>query len=80
MPPEPKTIDLRLYATLAPLTPPNASSYPIEAGTTIGRLLESISIPMAEAKLVFVNGVKTQLTTVLQGGERVGVFPPVGGG
>jgi molybdopterin synthase sulfur carrier subunit len=75
-----QTIDLRLYATLAAFSPPNASEYPIKTGITIARLLEDISIPAAEAKLIFVNGIKAQLATVLQGGERVGVFPPVGGG
>lgn len=75
-----RTIDLRLYAALMQFAPPNADRFPIEAGVTIGRVLESLSIPMAEAKLVFINGVRTQLSTRLQGGERVGVFPPVGGG
>lgn len=75
-----QTIDLRLYATLAVFSPPDAACYPIEAGITIGRLLEGISIPTAETKLIFVNGVRAQLNTELHGGERVGIFPPVGGG
>ena len=75
-----ETIDLRLYASLAQFTPQEAASFPIETGMTIVQLLERLSIPMAEAKLVFINGVKAQLSTELHGGERVGIFPPVGGG
>lgn len=75
-----ETIDLRLYATLTQFTPPEAASFPIESGMNIAQLLERLSIPMAEAKLVFIDGVKAQLSAQLHGGERVGIFPPVGGG
>jgi molybdopterin converting factor small subunit len=80
MPNSNPTIDLRLYATLAPLAPPNADCFPIAAGMTVGQLLEQAHLPVAEAKLVFVNGIKAQLNTQLHGGDRVGIFPPVGGG
>lgn len=80
MPSGPTTIDLRLFATLAPHTPPNASRYPIEPGITVGQLLTHIQVPLADAKLIFVNSIKGDLFTRLNGGERVGIFPPVGGG
>jgi molybdopterin converting factor small subunit len=74
------TIDLKLFATLAARLPANATEFAIEAGTTIGQLIDRLEISPSEAKLIFVNGVRTELDTVLQGGERVGIFPPVGGG
>jgi molybdopterin converting factor small subunit len=37
-------------------------------------------MPREKAKLIFINGVKAELTSTLEGGERVGIFPPVGGG
>jgi hypothetical protein len=42
--------------------------------------LETIGVPLEKAKLVFINGKVGALDDQLQGGERVGVFPPVGGG
>jgi molybdopterin converting factor small subunit len=43
-------------------------------------MVERLGIPLEKARLVFVNGKKADLETVLHGGERVGIFPPVGGG
>jgi molybdopterin converting factor small subunit len=75
------TIDLKLFATLASHLPANAAELTIEEGTTtIRQLIDRLEIPLPEAKLIFVNGVRKDLDTVLHGGERVGIFPPVGGG
>jgi len=80
LPSELTTIDLRFFATLAPYTPPDASRYPIASGTTVGQLLDRLQVRYADAKLIFINGIKGDLDSTLQGGERVGIFPPVGGG
>ncbi len=74
------TIDLNLYATLAARLPADASQLSIEDGMTIGQLIDRLEISPTEAKLIFINGVRKNLDTVLHGGERVGIFPPVGGG
>ncbi len=74
------TIDLRLFATMAPHMPTNAAQYPIPSGITVAQLLELLPISASEAKLIFVNGVRAHSATKLHGGERVGIFPPVGGG
>lgn len=73
-------IDLRLFAGLQRFNPASPESYPIEPGTTIQELLEAIGVPLEKAKLIFVNGLKKELNFTLNGGERVGIFPPVGGG
>jgi molybdopterin converting factor small subunit len=73
-------IDLRLYATLQPYAPPNASCYPIEAGTSIEMIIEDLAMPKDQIKLVFLNGVKCDLETQVKDGDRIGIFPPVGGG
>jgi molybdopterin converting factor small subunit len=73
-------IQLKLFATLREFTPPSADSFIIDQGTSISDLLDQINMPREKAKLIFINGVKAELTTVLEGGERVGIFPPVGGG
>ena len=47
---------------------------------SIRDLLEQLELPPEKARLIFINGIKADLTAILQGGERVGIFPPVGGG
>ena len=76
----PLHVTLKLYATLHVFLPPAGEEVPITAGTTIGDLLRRIGVPEEKAQLVFVDGVKGELSTPLRGGERVGIFPPVGGG
>ncbi len=74
-------IQLRLYATLQKRLPDgDTDRFEIDAGMTVRQLLAALDIPESDAKLVFVNGKKASVATVLNGGERVGVFPPVGGG
>lgn len=73
-------IQLKLFANLQNFMPPTADNFAIEAGLTIGDLLTRLDIPEDKIKLVFVDGVRAELTTILDGGERVGIFPPVGGG
>lgn len=73
-------IQIKLFATLQQFTPPASDPYRIEPGISIQSLLKQLGIPQEKAKLIFVDGVKVNLTTTLNGGERVGIFPPVGGG
>jgi len=73
-------ISLKLFATLSNYTPASADKYPVESGTTVRVLMEQLGVPEDEVKLIFVNGVKSDLKSSLTGGERVGIFPPVGGG
>ena len=76
----PPTIDIRLFAGLQHFNPPSPEAYPIEERMTIRALVNALNIPQEKAKLLFINGIKASLDSVLQGGERVGIFPPVGGG
>ena len=73
-------VELKLFATLQRFKPDNAEQFPIEAGSTVRDLIQKLNITRTQSKLVFVNSVKVELDTVLTGGERVGIFPPVGGG
>jgi len=73
-------IELKLFATLQKFTPAAADNYKIEAGMNIQCLLEQLGIPVEKARLFFIDGVKGNLMSTLNGGERVGIFPPVGGG
>jgi molybdopterin synthase sulfur carrier subunit len=76
----PAIIDIKLFATLDKFMPASANRYPIEPGTSLSVLLDQLGIPKDQAKIIFINGKKAGPDTVLNGGERVGIFPPVGGG
>ena len=39
-----------------------------------------LKIPEKDAKLIFINSVRKDRDTLLQDGDRLGIFPPVGGG
>lgn len=73
-------IDLNLFVTLAKYMPPAGPRLRIEEGTTLGELADMLSIPRDQVKLAFVNGKKQPFGTVLSRNDRVGFFPPVGGG
>ncbi|HWR40306.1 MAG TPA: MoaD/ThiS family protein [Patescibacteria group bacterium] len=77
-------IEVRLYATLRERAPAEAElgvfAAALPAGSTVGDLLPSINIPVAEVQMIMVNGIGRELDTVLQDSDRVGLFPPVGGG
>ena len=73
-------INIQLFASLSNFTPVSAEKHPIAPGTTVGMLLEHLGVAENEVKLIFVDGKKGDLTSTLQGGERVGIFPPEGGG
>lgn len=75
-----KTIGLRLFATLEKHLSPGEHRVPIHSGDTVQHVLTRLGVPVEEAKLVFVDGAQADLGTSLRGGERVGVFPPIGGG
>ena len=49
-------------------------------GTSVRQLIQRLGLPEDEVKLVMVNGIVTKLDAVLEGDERVALFPPVGGG
>jgi molybdopterin converting factor small subunit len=73
-------IQIKLFANLQGFMPASAENYAIETGTTIRTLLQQLDLPENKARLIFIDGIKAELTTVLKGGERIGIFPPVGGG
>jgi sulfur-carrier protein len=73
-------IALKLFVTLAPYLPENADNYEVEKGTTVETLIKHLKIPSDAVKLIFVNGRKQDDTCVLKPGDRLGLFPPVGGG
>lgn len=73
-------IAIKCFASLSRFTPPDADAYPMEPGLTVAGLIARLGIPPAEIKLVFVNGSHVEQDAPLADGDRVGLFPAVGGG
>ena len=78
-------IQLNLFASLSrflPVPPKSGFSNLLEVseGTTIGSLLTDLKVPADLPKIIFLNGLHAEATTVLKDGDRVGVFPPLAGG
>ncbi len=74
------TIELKLFVTLSRFLPENHDAYKIPNGKTVISLMEDLEIPSEQVKLIFINGRKAEPESVLVQGDRVGLFPPVGGG
>jgi len=73
-------IQIKLFATLLEKLPGNADQFPVVDGTTVADLVTELGIDPKDAKLIFINGRKGALDSVLAEGDRVGLFPPIGGG
>ena len=77
-------IEVRLYATLREQAPQgaNAGVFPLElpTGSTVEALLQQIGISAKKVHMRMVNGVGVTDEHILKENDRVGLFPPVGGG
>ena len=72
-------LNVKCFATLAEKSPPGGV-WELPEGTDVSRLMDSLRIPAAEVKIIFINGVVMEADAVLHDGDRVGLFPAVGGG
>lgn len=77
-------IEIHLYATLARHLPPEARdkscTLSLPQGAAVRDAIKALNVPEASVKLIFVNGVHGRRDTALADGDRLGLFPPVGGG
>lgn len=73
-------IQVKCYATLAPYQPEDADHFPITPGESVLSLLKRLGLDKSEVKVVFVNGKHAAAEQELTHGDRVAVFPAVGGG
>jgi molybdopterin converting factor small subunit len=58
----------------------NSSGIDVEDGVCVKDVIQKLRIPIDSVKLIFVNGVHAKVDTALNDGDRLGLFPPVGGG
>jgi len=77
-------IQVKLFATLRRYAGNTSPGQPIPvelpAGATLQDLVELLGIPLQETKIAYVNAKAQELDWVLQPGDEVGIFPPIGGG
>lgn len=76
-------LEVRLYATLrqaAPASPDGVVSLDVPDGATVAQILSLIKIDPADVRMIMVNGVAAELDQTLKYGDRLGLFPPLGGG
>ncbi len=75
-------IHVRLYGGLAQTGEPSREGFSVAArpGLTVSMLLREEGVPADVVRVVIVNGQKAALETLLQEGDRVALFPAVGGG
>jgi len=73
-------ISIKCFATLDKFQPENPDSFPINPGESVIDLMDRLEIPKKEVHIIFVNGVGAKPETLLKEGDRVGLFPAVGGG
>lgn len=77
-------VNVKLFATLRRYYPHlrvgEALEMELPEGTTVGQLMNHLNLPTEQVRVVFVNGVARDENYVLNSGDEVGVFPPVGGG
>lgn len=78
------SIEVRLFATLRELLPPENRGFKIfqvPENSTIDFLLDMVGIEDKITLILMINGRREKdYNKVLKGGERVAMFPPVGGG
>jgi molybdopterin converting factor small subunit len=73
-------LHVKLFASLGHLTPADAHRFAVPSGQSVQDLLDTLGVPVEEVQLIFVNGIKKDMTATLKDGDRVGIFPPIGGG
>jgi sulfur carrier protein len=58
----------------------DAAEMNLAEGTTILNITEQLGIEKKDAAILFINGVHAELDSIINEGDDVAIFPPVGGG
>ncbi len=78
------TIEVRLYATLQKYHPNlrigEALAITLDDKARLENLFSELKIPKEEIKIALVNGKREEESYLLEGGDRIGLFSPIGGG
>jgi sulfur-carrier protein len=77
-------LNIRLSSTLRKYVPgydpTKGVDFSMDKGTTVAAVCMRMNIPAEKVKIIMINGKSESLDYELKGNERIGLFPPVGGG
>lgn len=77
-------VEVRLFASLRKYhaKPGNSEAMivALDDKTPLGNLLGRLKIPPEEVTVIMVNGKREKESYSLQDGDRIGIFPLIGGG
>ena len=77
-------VKVKLFATLRKYLPDlelgSSTEVQVDPDTTIEQLYKNLGIPIEEIKLAYVNGIYREPEYILNDGDEIGIFPPIGGG
>jgi molybdopterin converting factor small subunit len=77
-------VEVRLYASLRKYHPTNGDSdaFTLELGdgAKLGDLVDNLKIPRQEIGVLMINGKWQKENHLLNDGDRIGLFPLIGGG
>ncbi len=78
------TVEVRLFASLRKYRPDLGIGerfiITLDDNAKLGNLLDELKISKEETKAVFVNGKWEEENYPLRDRDRIGIFPPIGGG
>ena len=70
---------VKAFADLTALIPAE-STVPVHDGDTVAAVLARLGLPENKAAIIFINNRHAELDTLLAPGDRLSIFPPLGGG
>jgi len=78
-------ITVKLFATLGRFAPTGGTPgtpffMEVPEGARVQEVLQLLNLPEEEVKVAYVNGRRREPDFILQEGDTIGIFPPVGGG
>lgn len=75
-------IDVRLFATLPMRSVTGRKQFELESrpGLTVREVVEAEGLKTTDVHIVMINGLHGTMESELGDGDRLGLFPPVGGG
>ena len=77
-------VKVKLFATLRKYLPDlelgSSTEAQVDPDTSIEQLYKNLGIPIEEIKLAYVNGIYREPEYILNDGDEIGIFPPIGGG
>lgn len=72
-------IDVKCFATLARFSPPGGA-LELPQGARVSDVMDMLGIAHDDVKIIFINGAHVAAEAALSEGDRLGLFPAVGGG